>query len=81
MRISSEIAKRIGKCGGGALIVDYGREGALGTETLRAIKKHDIVSPLQEPGKVDLSADVDFDALRRAAFGKSIQGGNHKLRF
>ncbi|CAN6596850.1 hypothetical protein TRVA0_001S03422 [Trichomonascus vanleenenianus] len=66
-----EIAARFGevieKCGGAALIIDYGPAHTIPIESLRAIKGHRIVSPFEAPGEADLSADVDFQALKIAA--------------
>lgn len=33
----------------------------------RGIKEHTFVHPLDTPGQADLSADIDFDALRCGA--------------
>ena len=62
-----DIADRIVKCNGGAaLIVDYGGDGSSGGDTLRGFWKHTQVHPLSRPGEVDVTADVDFGALREA---------------
>lgn len=52
---------------GAALIVDYGYHGAIGGETLQAVRRHASVSVLEDPGQADLSAHVDFTALTAAA--------------
>lgn len=52
---------------GAALILDYGPSDTIPINSLRGIKAHKRVSPLSEPGLVDLSADVDFTALAEAA--------------
>lgn len=60
---------------GAALILDYGPPLATNNNnqipppfsTLRGIHQHTHVSPLSIPGKVDISADVDFTALADAA--------------
>ena len=50
--------------GGAAIAIDYGDEGPLG-DTLEAIKDHKFVeNVLESPGECDLSAHVDFGALR-----------------
>jgi len=50
--------------GGAAIAIDYGDEGPL-ADTLEAIKDHKFVENLLEsPGECDLSAHVDFGALR-----------------
>ncbi|KAI9911342.1 hypothetical protein PsorP6_008688 [Peronosclerospora sorghi] len=61
-----DMAKRISEYGGGALIVDYGYDHPSGL-SLRGIKNHEFVSPLREPGDVDLSVNVDFATMRRFA--------------
>jgi NADH dehydrogenase [ubiquinone] 1 alpha subcomplex assembly factor 7 len=62
-----DIADRIEKChGGAALIIDYGGDGSSGGDTLRGFWKHTQVHPLSRPGEVDVTADVDFGALREA---------------
>ena len=62
----AEIAGRLAADGGSALLVDFGRLGAVG-DSLRAVRGHRPADPLDEPGTVDLAADVDFAALRRVA--------------
>ena len=61
-RINDE--EKNGGRGGAAIAIDYGDEGPLG-DTLEAIKDHKFVeNPLESPGECDLSAHVDFGALR-----------------
>ncbi len=67
-RLASAIAERIRDCGGAALIVDYGSDGAVG-DTLQAVRRHRPADPLSDPGETDLTAHVDFAALKRAAGG------------
>ena len=63
----AELAARVMRLGGAALIIDYGHaESALG-ETLQAVGRHSFAEVLKKPGEVDLSAHVDFAALARAA--------------
>lgn len=76
---AQEFARRIGGSSthpktspsGAAIILDYGPLDTIPTNSLRGIKAHKRVSPLSEPGLVDLSADVDFVALAEAALGAS----------
>lgn len=56
---------------GAAIILDYGTTDTIPTNSLRGIKEHQRVSPFSQPGKVDLSADVDFTALAEAAINAS----------
>lgn len=55
------------KPAGAALILDYGPLSTIPVNSLRGIRKHQVVSPFATPGQVDLSADVDFTALAEAA--------------
>lgn len=64
--IVAAIATRIARHGGVALIVDYGDNVSLG-DTLQALRAHAPDDPLAHPGWADLTAHVDFDAIRRAA--------------
>ena len=64
MMLVQDIASRIEKCGGAALIIDYGNEGS--SDTLRAFKRHKQEHPLSCPGSIDLTADVNFASLREA---------------
>ncbi|XP_075494051.1 LOW QUALITY PROTEIN: uncharacterized protein LOC142531712 [Primulina tabacum] len=70
MDLTREIAKRIGSDGGGALIIDYGLDGIV-SDSLQAIRKHKFVDILDNPGSADLSAYVDFAAIRHSAEGIS----------
>ncbi|KAG5517959.1 hypothetical protein PMAC_000414 [Pneumocystis sp. 'macacae'] len=49
---------------GSALIIDYGPLDTIPIHTLRGIRAHHVVSPFEDPGEVDLSSDVDFQALK-----------------
>ncbi len=62
--IAQDIASIIARNGGCALIVDYGNAG--GGDTLQALKKHTKVDPLHDVGQSDLTAHVNFAALRDA---------------
>ena len=73
--LAQDIALRISAYGGAALIVDYGKDRASG-DSLRGIKNHQFVSPLENPGRVDLSVDVDFASLKAAALALKIEGLN-----
>ena len=60
------IAEHLWECGGVALICDYGHNGDK-TDTFRAFSQHKVHDPLSRPGSADLTADVDFAALRKVA--------------
>ncbi|HUO53244.1 MAG TPA: SAM-dependent methyltransferase [Rhodoblastus sp.] len=66
-RLMTRIAARIVTENGAALVVDYGYERTAFGETLQAVKAHQFVDPLAEPGLADLTTHVDFSALARAA--------------
>jgi NADH dehydrogenase [ubiquinone] 1 alpha subcomplex assembly factor 7 len=64
LALTEDIAHRIATSGGGALFIDYGYNHASG-DSVRAIKDHEFVNMLTDPGMADLSADVDFSSLAR----------------
>lgn len=64
LTLAQDIALRIEKCEGAALIIDYGEEGS--RDSLRAFKRHSQVDIMSSPGAVDITADVDFTALKNA---------------
>ncbi|KAF4550917.1 Hypothetical protein D9617_15g042700 [Elsinoe fawcettii] len=70
---------------GAALIIDYGPADTIPSNSLRGIKAHNRVSPFTEPGRVDLSADVDFLALAESALnaspGVEVHGPLDQARF
>ncbi|KAN0061709.1 hypothetical protein ACQY0O_005701 [Thecaphora frezii] len=51
--------------GGISLIIDYGGDQAFGT-SLRAFRNHEIVDIFHQPGKSDLTVNVDFVHLKSA---------------
>ncbi|OAL38308.1 hypothetical protein AYO20_02367 [Fonsecaea nubica] len=59
------------KPSGAALIIDYGPLDTVPVNSLRAIRKHKIISPFVYAGDADISADVDFGALADAALEAS----------
>jgi NADH dehydrogenase [ubiquinone] 1 alpha subcomplex assembly factor 7 len=78
--IAYEIGGRLREHPGAALILDFGRDGALG-ESLQALRGHTAEPVLANPGEADLAAHVDLRALVRAAtlagaraFGPVSQG-------
>jgi len=63
----SDLAARLVRSGGAALIVDYGHlESGIG-DTLQSVTAHGFAAPLASPGEADLTAHIDFAALARAA--------------
>ncbi|WP_041345098.1 class I SAM-dependent methyltransferase [Nitrobacter winogradskyi] len=61
------IATRVRDNGGAALIIDYGHVRSDAGDTFQAISRHSFADPLKYPGRVDVTAHVDFEALARAA--------------
>ncbi len=62
-----QLADRLARQGGAALIVDYGHDRFSAGETLQAVRGHAYADPWTEPGESDLTAHVDFESLARAA--------------
>jgi NADH dehydrogenase [ubiquinone] 1 alpha subcomplex assembly factor 7 len=74
--LAGEVAERLARHPGAALFIDYGyAEGSPG-DTLTAIGAHRPENVLSRPGKVDLSAHVDFAAFAAAArdAGATVRG-------
>ena len=63
MTTAGELAKRVAAHGGAALLIDYGRNRSY-PASLQAIKQHQFCGLLEQPGLADLSAHVDFSAIR-----------------
>lgn len=53
--------------GGATLIIDYGHAQSGLSDTLQAVRGHRFADVLAEPGEADLTAHVDFAALRADA--------------
>lgn len=61
------LSERLVKNRGCTLIIDYGRAGPELGGTFQAVRNHKPVDPLSEPGLADLTAHVDFNALRNTS--------------
>lgn len=61
------IAKRLVKCDGVAVLIDYGHAKTAPGDTLQAVRGHKFAPVLADPGEQDLTAHVDFEAIARAA--------------
>lgn len=57
------LALKLRKAGGAALIIDYGKDGAFGS-SVQAVKDHEYMDVLANPGDADITAQVDFAAIR-----------------
>ena len=71
-----KIATRVRDQDGAALIIDYGHLRSDAGDTFQAIARHSFTDPLKDPGQVDVTAHVDFQALARAAedLGARVHG-------
>lgn len=65
--IALELAHRIARQGGVAIIVDYGYEGPAVGDTLQAVRDHKFADPFAEPGENDLTTHVDFTMIGNMA--------------
>lgn len=81
--IMAAIAERIAKCGGSALIIDYGHLSHDFGDSLQAVFRHEYDPPLAHPGLADLTSHVDFETLMRVAYsaGAHIHGVMHQGDF
>ena len=68
------VAARISRDGGAALLVDYGHGTTALGDTLQAVKRHKPCGIFETPGEADLTAHVDFAAVRAAAKGARVWG-------
>lgn len=67
------VGHRLSAQGGRALFIDYGPAEREFGDTLQAVRRHQKVLPLDTPGEADLTARVDFAALRRAILGNGLE--------
>ncbi len=81
--IAAEIGRRVALGGGAAVIIEYGRAATMKGATLQAIRAHRGVDIFAAPGRADLSAHVDFEALSLSArdSGAQIFGPVTQQRF
>jgi NADH dehydrogenase [ubiquinone] 1 alpha subcomplex assembly factor 7 len=70
------LAQRLRTAPGRALFIDYGYAAPEGADTLQALRRHAKEYPLAAPGEADLTAHVDFAALKALAIeaGLSVAG-------
>lgn len=64
--VMQAVAQRIAGHGGAAILIDYGDWRSLG-DTFQALENHAFADPFAHPGRADLTAHVDFEALALAA--------------
>ena len=72
---AAELAGRIVRQGGVALLIDYGSADATPGDTLQAVAEQQKVDPLAEPGAADLTVHADFAAVLEAARQAGAQVG------
>jgi SAM-dependent MidA family methyltransferase len=65
--LGAELGARIAADGGAALLIDYGRAEPGFGDTLQALRLHEKVDPLWNPGEADLTVHADFPAVMAAA--------------
>ena len=63
---AAAIADRLTSHPGEALIIDYGHLNSAPGDTLQAVRDHQPVPIIDRPGRSDLTAHVDFEALAHA---------------
>jgi NADH dehydrogenase [ubiquinone] 1 alpha subcomplex assembly factor 7 len=73
LALAAALGSRLKREPGAALFIDYGRATSLTGASLRAVRHHQPVEPLDSPGDTDLSADVDFAAFAEAARGAGAE--------
>ena len=71
----SDVGERVARQGGAALLIDYGRDAPGFGDTLQALVGHRKVSPLESPGKADLTVHADFPAVLAAATARGAAVG------
>jgi SAM-dependent MidA family methyltransferase len=74
-QIALELGRRV-RTDGAALVLDYGHTRSAPGDTLQAVAGHSFTNPLAAPGRVDLTAHVDFEAVADSAesMGARVQG-------
>jgi len=74
--IVTQVAGHVAAEGGAALFIDYGSARSGFGDTLQAMKRHEFVDPLAEPGEADLTVHVDFERMGQAALkaGAALHG-------
>jgi NADH dehydrogenase [ubiquinone] 1 alpha subcomplex assembly factor 7 len=66
-RLLAELRRRAAAAPLAALLIDYGHTEQGFGDTLQAVRSHRFADPLTAPGQADLSAHVDFAALKASA--------------
>jgi NADH dehydrogenase [ubiquinone] 1 alpha subcomplex assembly factor 7 len=69
----ADIAAKLAVNRGVALIIDYGHDESAPGETLQAVRSHRFAPVLVDPGEQDLTAHIDFAALRKSASSSGVK--------
>lgn len=82
-QMTQNISRTLTQHGGAALLIDYGFLQPKTGTTFQALKNHQAVDPLEEPGTADLTSLVDFTALQRefSAQGLNVHGPASQMDF
>ncbi|MGL4322527.1 MAG: SAM-dependent methyltransferase, partial [Beijerinckiaceae bacterium] len=79
--IMADLAARLVRDRGAALVIDYGHALSGTGDTLQAVRRHQFADIFAEPGEADLTAHVDFAQLKATAlandahvYGPATQG-------
>ena len=72
-RLGAALGERIGRDGGAALFIDYGRARPEAGDTLQALRGHRKEGPLDRPGEADLTVHADFPAFLAAARAAGVE--------
>ncbi|MGL4729596.1 MAG: SAM-dependent methyltransferase, partial [Bosea sp. (in: a-proteobacteria)] len=65
--ITADAARHIAAQGGAALLIDYGAAQSGTGDTLQAVMGHRFVDVFERPGEADLTVQVDFERMAKAA--------------
>ena len=72
LALAQTLADRVCRDGGVVLIIDYGHVQSAPGETLQAVKRHSYHPVLSDPGDADVTAHVDFAALKDTTVGHDL---------
>ena len=75
MAVAEDLGAHIASNGGAVLVIDYGHLKSAAGDTLQALRQHQFVSVLENPGAADVTAHVDFEALAKSF----VEGGAELL--
>ena len=67
LSLANSLGERVHRCGGAALVLDYGSPVTKPGETFQSVRDHHFHDPFTNPGEADLTAHVDFESLGKAA--------------